>query len=216
MLTLMTNQLIFIDGMGEKAATYEKLADLVDYPDAKLLSYGELCEPEQPYSIEQAALTLGDHLSAVGVTSTVLVGTSIGAKIATEFAANHPQFVRGVVLVGLPANSSPDDLIKRLRSLRFVPKKLLPIPAGYDKDGFKGILTAAHNYEAETTLPGLTMPTAVLYGVKDDARSESIEQIVGELEESRFATVPGGHFLASDNPSALAQEIRAMIEETGL
>ncbi|WP_154665171.1 hypothetical protein [Flaviflexus massiliensis] len=38
----MTNQLIFIDGMGEKAATYEKLADLVDYPDAKLLSYGGL------------------------------------------------------------------------------------------------------------------------------------------------------------------------------
>lgn len=215
MLTLMTQQLIFIDGMGERLATYQRLSELVDFPDSKLISYGELGDPGSPFSIEEAARTLGDHLNAVGVDEVVLVGTSIGAKIALEYATTHDN-VLGLVLVGVQEDADKDALIKRLRALRFVPSKMLPLPSGFDKDGFRGILTAAYHYSANTALPKLTIPTTLLYGAKDDARSAEIEKIVGGLPDGQVHVVDGDHFLANDNPAELAKAVQAMIQKTGL
>ncbi len=76
-----------------------------------LLGFGRSPKPDLAYTVE-------DHLSAVHRTldrlclseqPIILIGHSLGAILAAEYAARFPEHIRGLVLVSLPSYQSKEE-----------------------------------------------------------------------------------------------------------
>lgn len=94
----------FAGRLGSLPATYHCVM-----PD--LLGFGRSPKPDLAYTIE-------DHLAALQATITrlclteqpiFLVGHSLGAILAVEYAARFPDHVRGLILLSLPAYQSEEE-----------------------------------------------------------------------------------------------------------
>jgi pimeloyl-ACP methyl ester carboxylesterase/putative sterol carrier protein len=85
-----------------------------------LPGHGASAAPRARYDAPFFARWLGDYLDAVGVESAVLLGNSLGGRVALEVALLEPERVRGVVLL------APAVAFRRLR--QFVPAVRLTRP----------------------------------------------------------------------------------------
>ncbi len=93
------------DRLGALAATHRCVL-----PD--LLGFGQSPKPSD------CAYTIGDYLDTLSTTligqglasrPIMLVGHSLGAILAIEFARRFPEYVRGVIVLGLPCYTSPSE-----------------------------------------------------------------------------------------------------------
>lgn len=64
-----------------------------------LRGHGGIDDVSGPYCIEQCAHDIANQLVRDNLSSAVVVGHSMGARIAIELAATHPYLIRGLVLV---------------------------------------------------------------------------------------------------------------------
>lgn len=62
--------------------------------------HGEADRPETGYRPRDLAADVAELLDALGIGSAVLVGHSMGATVAMRLAVEHPERVRGLVLIG--------------------------------------------------------------------------------------------------------------------
>lgn len=61
--------------------------------------HGESSKPDQPYSIKGFSEDLCDFMKQLKIPKAHIVGLSMGGAIAQQFALNHPQMTRSLVLV---------------------------------------------------------------------------------------------------------------------
>ena len=71
----------------------------INFVTPLLRGHGGIDDVPGPYGIEQSAYDIANELTRDNVSSAVVVGHSMGARIAIELAATHPHLVRGMVLV---------------------------------------------------------------------------------------------------------------------
>jgi pimeloyl-ACP methyl ester carboxylesterase len=89
-----------------------------------LRGHGESSPPaNNVYASEALAADIAAVVDALGLKRFVLVGHSLGGAAAIAYAGAHPQRVAGLVLVGAPGKTPPDQAAKIVASLR----------ANYDK-----------------------------------------------------------------------------------
>jgi pimeloyl-ACP methyl ester carboxylesterase len=60
---------------------------------------GQTDKPDIPYSIEMMADDTAGLLNALGIEQAHILGTSMGGRIATALALQHPQQVKSLILV---------------------------------------------------------------------------------------------------------------------
>ena len=91
---------------------------LVVAPDRPGFGFSDL--PDHPPSMSEYAASTLDVLDALGIRTFDVVGTHTGSVEAVELAASHPERVRRVVLVGIPAYTRA-ELDERTYRLAGVP-----------------------------------------------------------------------------------------------
>jgi pimeloyl-ACP methyl ester carboxylesterase len=69
------------------------------------------------YAVESLAADIAAVVDALGLERFVLVGHSMGGAAALAYAAAHPERVAGLVLVGTPGKSSPEQARRVLGAL---------------------------------------------------------------------------------------------------
>jgi len=69
--------------------------------------HGRSTFPDLPFADEQDLFLL---LSALGIKRTILLGVSLGAWTAVDFALQHPEMVAALLLVGAAVSGLPPDL----------------------------------------------------------------------------------------------------------
>jgi pimeloyl-ACP methyl ester carboxylesterase len=69
------------------------------------------------YSVDAQAADIGAVVDGLGLKRFVLVGHSMGGVAATAYAGAHPDRVAGLVLVGTPGKSAPEQASKILASM---------------------------------------------------------------------------------------------------
>lgn len=101
---------IFLPGITSYSRSFEKIMRLLP-KDYYLLSMdirgrGESSKPKTGYGIEDYCSDLLNVLNALAYNpaSPVLVGHSMGARIAAAFAAKYPALISGAVLIDPPVN----------------------------------------------------------------------------------------------------------------
>ncbi|WP_022885039.1 alpha/beta fold hydrolase [Glaciibacter superstes] len=206
---------VLVHGIGASSRYYEPLAGrLRKYGIVHLVElpgFGASPEPEHPLGIEAFARLVIGMCDAWNIPNRVIVGHSMGAQVATEFAVRAPEQVVSVVLVGPVVDpSAPTAFGQALRLLRDVlaepPRANWIVASDYLRCGprwYLAQLPAMLEYRIEERLLRVLPATLVIRGADDPvAPSDWVRHLAQLAPHGRALEVPGSshvvHFDACD------------------
>ena len=199
--------------------------------------HGDAEKPASGYSLTGLAADVEAFMDAIGIGSTVLVGSSSGGYVAQQVAIACPDRVAGLVLVGSPrslrerpsfadevdALTDPVDASWVRQTLTWfpmhhdVPSSYLDdrvddgarIPARVWRESFRGLLAA----EPPTDAGLITAPTLIVWGGHDDLLTrDQQEALATAIPGSRLVVYEGtGHLVLWEQPERLASDLTAFI-----
>lgn len=205
--------------------------------------HGEADKPASGYALKDFSEDVAAFLDALDIRSAVIVGHSSGGYVAQRFAVDHPDRVRGLVLIGSPGDlhgrrppfteavealQDPvdRDLVRAvLGAMPFhnpVPDEFVDemvtesakVPAHVWKSALAG-LTAA---EPPTRTGTITAPTLILWGELDDLLDhEDQEAQARAIPGSILVTYEGtGHLVLWEQPARVARDLTAFVQDLGI
>lgn len=134
-----------------------------------------------------------------------LTGLSLGGVLALHYGIQHPEKVRGLVLMG--AQFSPPKALMAFQNVVF---RLLPESSfgdtGFGKQDFLRLYRTMGALDLSAELSKVSCPVLVLCGEKDRANLPASRTLAQGLSNARLEVLPGcGHELNTQAPEALAQ-----------
>lgn len=234
---------LLLHAWGETHRVFDRLIPLLPRslhlvaPDQR--GVGESAKPDDGYALTDAASDVVALLDALGLPTCWLVGTSSGGYIAQQVAIDHPERVKGLVLIGAPSNLSgaPPATFTELMSSFHDPvtrddiaalNKLLPlhtaVPAAFLQDQVSAGLTIPRAVWGKA-LEGLcsavppiqrgeiTAPTLILWGEEDDVLPPSqADELAAAIPGSRLIKYEStGHLVLWERPERVAADLTAFI-----
>jgi non-heme chloroperoxidase len=204
--------------------------------------HGRSSRPEHGYRFVDFSEDVAQFLDALDIPSAILVGHSMGSYVAQRFAIDHPDRVRGLVLVGTfprlrgnagvrelwdTAISTMSDPVDPVLALEFQLSTLArPIPpASLDAFVEESLKVPARVWRAtfaefleadfSSELPRIGAPTLILWGDRDAffLRDDQIA-VRDAIPGARLVTWPGaGHALHWEDPAQFASDLVAFADE---
>jgi pimeloyl-ACP methyl ester carboxylesterase len=235
--------LLFLHYWGGAGRTWDGVAshlgdrDLVVYDQR---GWGTASALAGPYSLEQLAADADAVVAWEGLERVVLVGHSMGGKVAQIVAGRRPAYLAGLILVA-PAPPRPPAHVtgkfqRRLahaydsaESVEFSIENVLThsrLPDEVRQQALRDSLGAAPAARTAWPLEGIVadvsrstkaiiVPTLVLAGEHDQVEPPAVleELLTPALEDARLTIIRGaGHLLPLEAPVAVAGEIRRFVE----
>ncbi|MGV9713712.1 alpha/beta fold hydrolase [Gordonia sp. NPDC003424] len=203
--------LLLLHGSGSSLQTFDRVAaELgadVDVIRPDLPGFG-LTGPraDRDYSLRAFVDTVARFLDAIGVTSAVVCGNSLGGNIAWNLALDHPERVRGLVLVnatGFPDKSLPLSfrLARNPIGRRLMPGLLSPMATARNLrtivgPGSKNIVDdqLVDRVYAMMTRPGNQQAFIDFANTGQPDRTGQLSEITAPTLVLRSANIDGQHF----------------------
>lgn len=193
---------IFLHGMGQTAQAWEKVCMKLPALDAEcpeLLK--EAGTYEEVYAcVEQCCLAQGEPVR--------LCGLSLGAMAALDYAIQHGERVKTLILIGVQYKV-PTFLIDVQNVLfRFMPRRAFE-GCGLSKEQMIGLARSMRKLDFSKSLQKVSCPVTLVCGEKDFANLKAAKQLQRKLPQAKLCLVPGaGHEVNQMAPEALAQIIQ--------
>lgn len=234
---------VFLHYWGGSARTWQSVVDLLPDTDVLTLDFrgwGRSARLPGPYTLTQYAADTQGVLDRAGVTDFVLVGHSMGGKVAQILAATRPAGLRGLVLVA-PAPARPaamitaeyqealshaydsDDAVAAARDHVLTAGALSP-----DQASTVLVDSRASSDEARLEWPlrgiaadvtdqtrTIDAPTLVIAGERDQVEPVDVlrDDLLPYLDRVEFRIVPdSGHLVPLEAPGALAGMIASFAQ----
>ncbi|WP_243074253.1 alpha/beta fold hydrolase [Microbacterium sp. SS28] len=197
---------LLIHGIGMGRSVFTDLTRLL-LPHGRVIAidlpgYGEAPEPPRVLTIERTADLVGAFARQRGCRDLTVVGHSMGAQVASELAARHPEVVGRIVLAGPTvdprARRASTQLARLARDIA------VESPVVWAR-GAREYLRAGPNlrlklratlvHRLEQTLPRVAVPTLVLRGEDDVvAPRDWCEEVALLAARGSYIEIPGhGH-----------------------
>ena len=133
-----------------------------------------------------------------------LCGLSLGGVLALQYAAEHPQRVSSLALIG--ARASMPRVLLTVQNLLF---RVMPTETfrkvGLEKRAAIRLCASMAELDLRPVLEQITCPVLVLCGEKDRANRRAGEELVRLLPNGVFQLIAeGGHEANRDAPEALS------------
>lgn len=163
--------------------------------------------------VAEAAAALDTQLMLEGLDKVDLCGVSYGAMVATRLAADFPDRVRRLVLIGGQVRPPRGPLRVQSGMLRMVPSSRL-VDAGLSKPRLLQTLDMIRQVDLSADLPRITAPTLVLVGAKDRSHLQPARELAAGIAGAQLQEVPGaGHQVNADQPKALVEILRTFLDD---
>lgn len=134
-----------------------------------------------------------------------LCGLSLGAVLALQYAQEHPESVKSLVLIGGRVRT-PKALLKVQNALFHLMGEKNFREMGLSKTDAIALMSTMGELDLRGGLGRVTCPTLVLCGEKDSANRKDARAMSVGIPEAGFATVPGaGHEVNREAPEALVE-----------
>lgn len=202
---------IYVHGLGQTPESWEKtiiglnnkdiicpdLADLVPTGGVSYrrlyLAFSELCDP------------LGKPLD--------LCGLSLGGVLALNYAVDHPDRVRSLVLIA-PQYKMPKRMLQFQNVIfHFLPKSVFP-SSGFKKTDFIELCRSMMELDFSKSIHKVTCPVLVVYGEKDGANKKAAIELNGILRNGTLKEIShAGHEVNMDAPEELSKLLRTFYGE---
>ncbi len=209
---------ILLHGNGEDGSYFKHQTDFF-YDRYKVIAldtrgHGKSPRGTKPFTIKQFACDLYDFMTGLDISDAVILGFSDGANIAMEFAINHPDMVKALILNG--GNLNPKG-VKRTTQI--------PIEIGYKIAGrfaskspnakknaeMLGLMVHEPNIE-RSELSKITAPTLVICGSNDIIKESHTKEIAESIPNARLSIIKGSHFIANKRPAAFNKEVEDFLQ----
>lgn len=226
--------LVFLHYMGGSAHTWDKVIDrLGDRMHSVALDqrgWGESIVSDKRYGLAAMADDVEGIVRALGLKRYVLVGHSMGGKVAQIVAKRRPEGLAGLVLVA-PAPPTPMPVTDEqraamkasyasregvLRALKILAGQPLPdkLTEQVIEDTLRGApearlawFDAGMTEDITAGLDAVTLPVTVVVGDRDQVEHEAaLRKVFGRyLKQTTFRVLPGvGHLSPLEAPRELA------------
>ncbi len=184
-----------------------------------LKGFGDSDKPKDGYTMDDYSRLVAEFMDTLGIDSAILVGHSLGGKIAVNFAEQHPDRMESLVLVGTPVNKVSLGLrvftwpiigkpwywiVKRIGKYTLQTQEAKRAWLKPTINSAVRSMKAFSGTDLSGKLSRIRMPTLVVIGDKD--RSSAAKQasvFVRELENVKLCVVKhAAHSPMCENPAA--------------
>ena len=137
-----------------------------------------------------------------------LCGLSLGGVLALNYAIDHPQKVKALVLIAAQYKM-PVRLLKLQNALfRFMPQSMFQ-QTGFEKYDFIRLCNTMMELDFSDSLNQVSCPVLVICGEKDKANKKASIELAHSLKYSQFKEIPEtGHEVNLESPEKLASLLR--------
>ena len=188
--------------------------------------FGGSPENDRTRDMPELAATMAKAAAALGLDQFNLMGTSFGGKTALSLAVLHPDRVQALVLEapaairphgGEPPAGSPEEMARRLYAH---PERVAPMPPLDPAVRAKQTRLVSRlrgpdrDTELEARLPGLAIPTLVLFGTVDRVIPPDMGHFYKELMPNcnLVFVYDAGHAISTDRPEAFTEVVADFVE----
>jgi pimeloyl-ACP methyl ester carboxylesterase len=236
--------LVFLHYWGGSGRTWDlvvkQLSGLHRCVAPDLRGWGDSDKNAENYSLHTQADDVGAIVQSLGLSQYILVGQSMGGKIAQIFGSRRPTGLKGLVLVA-PAPPTPsgfpqerrDGMLKSYQSAEGIKIALCHLTAtqlspDLQKQVTEDSLTGAPPAKRAWTQEGMTLdisnlvaninvPTTVIVGDADKVETEPDlrRELASRIKNTEFIILPGvGHLPPLEAPNELAAAIAKAVSRT--
>jgi pimeloyl-ACP methyl ester carboxylesterase len=185
-------------------------------------------------SVDRLAQFTRTFVEKLALRRPVLLGHALGAAIAMQYAADYPDDVRALVLIGAGTDSAvSEEAVEQLRRISEGKERRAFSNAGFSpsasrdvlgrgfREGLKtdprvhyGDALAWRDWDGEGLLGSIAAPTLVVQGEDEQAeRAEQAELLASRIAGARKVSIPGaGSRIALEQPDALAEAVLAFLK----
>jgi pimeloyl-ACP methyl ester carboxylesterase len=234
---------VFLHYWGGSSRTWRHVADLlsVDFRTVAMdqRGWGRSDKPDYGYDLASLAADVEGVVAALGLARFVLVGHSMGGKVAQLVASRRPPGLAGLILVApsppVTMNLPPDvrhgmvgAYASRDSIVATVEQVLAGSPLGADdleavvSDSLLGSAAARAAWPLATSqedigalVVGVAVPTLVISGEEDRVDPPAVlrQELLTRIPQAKFCLLPGiGHLVPLEAPDHLAGSIRTFIQ----
>lgn len=142
------------------------------------------------FSFNAAAQTLLDELDQRQVARAHLCGLSLGAVVATVFAAEHPERVASLIVSA--GQVRPPKFLMTMQNaiIRALPARIAA-PDGMSKQAMLSVLREVAELDLRNDLAQIGAPTLVMCGAKDRPNLAAAHQLAEGISGAELQIVPG-------------------------
>jgi 3-oxoadipate enol-lactonase len=189
---------VFMPGLATDISEYEEiirwLATTYQVLALDNRGAGRSDKPDMQYTIEMMADDAAKLLQAVGVKQAVVLGVSMGGRIALALALSHPELVKGLILVSTSAKGHRTRGRSLLIRILSIGTLIFPSKYRQPRSAFKRQRWASTHHDCGNRLHELHIPTVILHGKKDNVVPyELAEAMHNGIEGSKMVPFEGGH-----------------------
>ncbi len=101
----MDYPILILHGWGGSSKSWKAVKEILEKEGFKVYNpdfpgFGQEADPPQPWSIADYTDWIKKYSEREGISQFFLLGHSFGGRVATKFAAQNPEKIMGLILVG--------------------------------------------------------------------------------------------------------------------
>lgn len=201
-------KVILIHGSGHKADSWQKTISYLDHQEDILCPELSAILNGREASFPNIRAAFAQYCAQAGV-PVHLCGLSLGGILALDYALDHPENVKTLVLIGTPHKVPKFAFALQNVVFRLLPKSTFTSMAFDKKDTF-ALGNSMKNLDFSGRLGEVQCPTLILCGEKDGANLKSARFLAGHIPGAELQVLENtGHVVNEENPRALAERLNA-------
>ena len=198
---------IYLHGLGQNPDSWSKVIEQLEAaehsmcPDLSELVQGQDTTYQNLYAAFSA---MCDEIEE----DICLCGLSLGGVLALNYAIEHPEKIKGLVLIATQYKM-PKKLLRVQNAIfRFMPKSMFQ-QTGFGKSDFLKLCNTMMELDFSDSLYNFSCPTLVIYGEKDRANKNASIELANMLIDAELQVFNGvGHEINIEAPDKLEETLR--------
>ena len=190
---------LYLHGLGQKPNSWDRVIKETKVSDSSVcLSLAEMLE-DKAATYKELYTAFSEECNKEN-DEIVLCGLSLGAVLALNYAIDHPNKVKALVLIAAQYKM-PEKLLKFQNMLfRFMPNTM------FKQFGFKKAdVISLCGTMTELELCKVSCPALIVCGEKDNANKKASKELASYLSDSHFhELLKAGHEANIESPEELA------------
>ena len=199
---------ILIHGSGHKASSWQKTISFLDHQEDILCPELSAILNGREASFPNLRAAFAQYCARAGV-PVHLCGLSLGGILALDYALDHPENVKTLVLIGTPHKVPKFAFALQNVVFRFLPKSTFASMA-FDKRDTFALGNTMKDLDFSGRVGAIQCPTLLLCGEKDGANLKSARFLAQNIPGAELRVIAHtGHVANEEAPAALAEHLNA-------
>ena len=198
---------IYLHGLGQNPDSWSKVIEqLENVEDSMCPDLSELVQGQDTtyQNLYAAFSAMCDEIEE----DLCLCGLSLGGVLALNYAIEHPEKIKGLVLIATQYKM-PKKLLRVQNAIfRFMPKSMFQ-QTGFGKSDFLKLCNTMMELDFSDSIYKVSCPTLVIYGEKDRANKNASIELANMLIDAELQVFNGvGHEINIEAPDKLEETLR--------